>query len=133
MSIKYVDEWPRSIAVSGGTLIHPTPAQCRAHGYELKTDEMREAERLAAEEAARSAPFEISRMRLLEAFESLGLDDAFMAFVESDKHRRRFWYASTTLDSDDHRVVAAAHAITKALHLTAEQVDGLLRSARVNP
>ena len=132
MSIKYVDEWPGVLVVPGGTLIHPTPAQCRAHGYELKTEEMREADRLAAEEAARSAPFEISRMRLLEAFEAVGLDDAFMAFLESDKHTRRYWYASTTLDSDDPRVVAAGAAIAEALGLTAEQVDGLLRSARVN-
>ena len=131
MSIKYVDEWPDGIAVPGGTLIHPTPAQCRAHGYELKTEEMREAERLAAEEAARSAPFEISKMRLLEAFEAVGLDDAFMAFLEADKRTRRYWYASTTLDSDDPRVVAAGAAIAAAFHLTAEQVDGLLRSARV--
>ena len=130
--MKYVDEWPVVLVVPGGTLIHPTPAQCRAHGYELKTEEMREAERLAAEEAARAAPFEISRMRLLEAFEAVGLDDAFMAFLEADKHLRRYWYASTTLDSNDPRVVAAGAAIAEAFHLTAEQVDGLLRSARVN-
>ncbi len=48
MSTIYVDSWPRQINVHGGILSNPSPEQCREHGYELKTDEMREAERQAA-------------------------------------------------------------------------------------
>lgn len=130
MSIRYVDSWPTQIGVPGGELINPSPEQCRAHGYELKTDAMREAERLAAEEAARNAPFEISKLKLVEAFDTLGKRAEFLAFVAADAEMKLYWDTATTLDSDHPMVVQAAAAIAQAFGLSAEQVDALLRSAR---
>ena len=130
MSIRYVDSWPTKIGVPGGELINPSPEQCREHGYELRTDEMREAERQAAEEAASAAPYEISKLRLLEAFDAIGKLDEFLTFIASDARMKLFWDTATTLDSDHPMVQAAAQSIAHGFGLTAEQVDTLLRSAR---
>lgn len=130
MSIRYVDSWPKQIGVPGGELVNPSPEQCREHGYELKTDAMREAERLAAEEASRNAPYEISNLRLVEAFDDIGKLDEFLAFLSSDADMKLYWDTATTLDSDHPMVQAAAQSIAQGFGLTAEQVDTLLRSAR---
>jgi len=130
MSIRYVDSWPKQIGVPGGTLVNPSPEQCREHGYELKTDAMREAERLAAEEASRNAPYEISKLRLLEAFDAIGKRAEFLAFLSSDADMKLYWDTATTLDSDHPMVQAAAQSIAQGFGLTEEQVDDLLRSAR---
>lgn len=130
MSIRYVDSWPKQIGVPGGTLVNPSPEQCREHGYELRTDAMREAERQAAEEASRNAPYEISKLRLLEAFDAIGKLDEFLTFIASDTRMKLFWDTATTLDSDHPMVQAAAQSIAQGFGLTAEQVDTLLRSAR---
>ena len=130
MSIRYVDSWPTKIGVPGGELINPSPEQCREHGYELKTDAMREAERLAAEEASRNAPYEISKLRLVEAFDAIGKLDEFLTFIASDARMKLFWDTATTLDSDHPMVVQAAVAISREFGLTEEQAGDLLRSAR---
>ena len=126
----YVDSWPRQINVHGGILSNPSPEQCREHGYELRTDAMREAERQAAEDAARNAPYEISKLRLLEAFGSIGKRAEFLAFLSSDADMKLYWDTATTLDSDNPMMVQAAVAISQAFGLMEEQVDTLLRSAR---
>ena len=130
MSTIYVDSWPRQINVHGGILSNPSPEQCREHGYELKTDAMREAERLAAEEASRNAPYEISKLRLVEAFDAIGKLDEFLTFIASDARMELFWETATTLDSDHPMMVQASVAISQEFGLTEEQVDTLLRSAR---
>ena len=130
MKTVYVDAWPTSISGDFGLTVHPTPEQCRAAGYELRTDEMRLADRLAAEEAARNAPFEISKMKLVEAFDALGKRAEFLAFVAADAEMKLYWDTATVLDSDHPKVAAAAQAISQAFGLSAEQVDALLRSAR---
>ena len=130
MSTIYVDSWPRQINVTGGILSNPSPEQCREHGYELRTDEMREAERQAAEEASRNAPYEISKLRLVEAFDAIGKLDEFLTFLSSDADMKLYWDTATTLDSDHPMVQASAQSIAQGFGLTAEQVDTLLRSAR---
>lgn len=52
----YVDRWPDSIPVSGGVCFRPSPAQCRAAGYELVQNKpgMTAAE-IAAQQAAQAA------------------------------------------------------------------------------
>jgi hypothetical protein len=91
MSTIYVDSWPRQINVHGGILSNPSPEQCREHGYELRTDAMREAERQAAEEAAWAAPYEISKFKLLVALDNAGLFDDVWAFINADPKRRILW------------------------------------------
>jgi hypothetical protein len=130
MSTIYVDSWPRQINVHGGILSNPSPEQCREHGYELRTDAMREAERQAAEEASRNAPYEISKLRLVEAFDAIGKLDEFLAFLSSDADMKLYWDTATTLDSDHPMVQAATQSISQAFGLTEEQVDAIMRSAR---
>lgn len=130
MSIRYVDSWPRQINVHGGILSNPSPEQCRAHGYELRTDEMRDAERQAAEEASRNAPYEISKFKLLVALDDAGLFDDAWSFINADPKRRIFWDAATALDSDDPMIAEAVAALMASTGLPFEQVDAIMRSAR---
>jgi hypothetical protein len=130
MSIRYVDSWPKQIGVPGGILSNPSPEQCREHGYELRTDAMREAERLAAEEAASAAPYEISKIKLLLAFDDAGLFDDVWAFINADPRRRILWDAATALDSDDPMIAEAVAALMASTGLPFEQVDAIMRSAR---
>ena len=130
MTTKYVDSWPTKIGVPGGELINPSPEQCRAHGYELRTDAMREAERQAAEEAASAAPYEISKIKLLLALDDAGLFDDVWAFINADPKRRILWDAATALDSDDPMIAEAVAALMASTGLPFEQVDAIMRSAR---
>jgi len=130
MSIRYVDSWPKQIGVPGGILSNPSPEQCREHGYELRTDEMREADRQAAEEAARNAPYEISKFKLLLALDAAGLFDDVWAFINADPKRRILWDAATALDSDDPMIAEAVAALMASTGLPFEQVDAIMRSAR---
>lgn len=130
MSTIYVDSWPRQINVTGGIMSNPSPEQCREHGYELRTDAMREADRQAAEEAASAAPYEISKIKLLVALDDAGLFDAVWAFINADPKRRILWDAATCLDSDDPMIAEAVSALMTSTGLPFEQVDDLLRSAR---
>ena len=130
MSTKYVDSWPTKISVPGGELINPSPEQCRAHGYELRTDAMREAERLAAEAAAWNAPYEISKLKLLVALDDAGLFDDAWSFINADPKRRILWDAATALDSDDPMIAEAVAALMASTGLPFEQVDAIMRSAR---
>jgi len=72
-----------------------------------------EQERLA-EEAA-NAPFEISRMKLFEFFDSIGAGDNFIAFIKSSPKIEFMWFSSTVLDSNHPVVVAAMDSITPML------------------
>jgi hypothetical protein len=87
-----------------------------------------EQERLA-EEAA-NAPFEVSRMKLYEFFESIGAGDNFIAFIKSDPKKEFMWFSSTVLDTNHPVVVAAMESIASMLP---EGVTGndLLRQSRV--
>jgi hypothetical protein len=111
-------------------LVNPSPEQCREHGYELKTDAMREAERLAAEEASRNAPYEISKFKLLVALDDAGLFEVVWAYINADPKRRVLWDAATCLDSDDPMILEAVAALQAQTGLTDEQADALMRSAR---
>ena len=130
MSIRYVDSWPTKIGVPGGELINPSPEQCREHGYELRTDAMREADRQAAEEAAMAAPYEISKFKLLVALDDAGLFDDVWSFINADPKRRILWDAATALDSDDPMIAEAVAALVDSTGLPFEQVDAIMRSAR---
>lgn len=130
MSTIYVDSWPRQINVHGGILSNPSPEQCREHGYELRTDEMREADRQAAEDASRNAPYEISKIKLLLALDDAGLFDDVWAFINADPRRRILWDAATALDSDDPMIAEAVSALMTSTGLPFEQVDAIMRSAR---
>jgi len=72
-----------------------------------------EQERLA-EEAA-NAPFEVSRMKLFEFFDSIGAGDSFIAFIKSSPKIEFMWFSSTVLDSNHPVVVAAMDSITPML------------------
>ena len=72
-----------------------------------------EQERLA-EEAA-NVPFEISRMKLFEFFDSIGAGDNFIAFIKSSPKIEFMWFSSTVLDSNHPVVVAAMDSITPML------------------
>ena len=87
-----------------------------------------EQERLA-EEAA-NAPFEVSRMKLFEFFDSIGAGDNFIAFIKSSPKIEFMWFSSTVLDSNHPVVVAAMDSISSMLP---EGVTGndLLRQCRV--
>ena len=130
MSTKYVDSWPTQIGVPGGELINPSPEQCREHGYELKTDAMREAERLAAEDAARNAPYEISKIKLLVALDDAGLFDDVWSFINAVPKQKILCDAATALDSDDPMIAEAVAALMASTGLPFEQIDGIMRSAR---
>ena len=130
MSIRYVESWPRQIGVPGGALVNPSPEQCREHGYELRTDAMREADRQAAEDAARNAPYEISKIKLLFALDDAGLFDDVWSFINADPKRRILWDAATALDSDDPMIAEAVAALMASTGLPFEQVDAIMRSAR---
>lgn len=130
MSIRYVDSWPTKIGVPGGILSNPSPEQCREHGYELRTDAMRESERLTAEEASRNAPYEISKLKLLLALDDAGLFDDVWSFINADPKRRILWDAATCLDSDDPMIAEAVAALMASTGLPFEQVDAIMRSAR---
>ena len=130
MTTKYVDSWPRQINVHGGILSNPSPEQCREHGYELRTDEMREADRQSEEEALRNAPYEISKIKLLLALDDAGLFDDVWAFINADPKRRILWDAATALDSDDPMIAEAVAALMASTGLPFEQVDAIMRSAR---
>ena len=130
MSTIYVGSWPRQINVTGGILSNPSPEQCREHGYELRTDAMREADRQAAEEAASAAPYEISKIKLLVALDDAGLFDDVWAFINADPKRRILWDAATALDSDDPMIAEAVAALMASTGLPFEQVDAIMRSAR---
>ena len=130
MSTIYVDSWPRQINVHGGILSNPSPEQCREHGYELRTAEMREAERQAAEDAAWAAPYEISKFKLLVALDAAGLFDDVWSFINADPKRRILWDAATALDSDDPMIAEAVSALMASTGLPFEQVDAIMRSAR---
>ena len=130
MSIRYVDSWPKQIGVPGGILSNPSPEQCREHGYELRTDAMREADRQAAEDAASAAPYEISKIKLLLALDDAGLFDDVWSFINADPKRRILWDAATALDSDDPMIAEAVAALMASTGLPFEQVDAIMRSAR---
>ena len=72
-----------------------------------------EQERLAEE--ASNAPFEISRMKLFEFFDSIGAGDSFIAFIKSSSKIEFMWFSSTVLDSNHPVVVAAMDSITPML------------------
>jgi hypothetical protein len=87
-----------------------------------------EQERLA-EEAA-NAPFEVSRMKLYEFFESIGAGDNFIVFIKSDPKKEFMWFSSTVLDSNHPMVVAAMESITPMLPEGVTGID-LLRQCKV--
>ena len=128
--LKYVDAFPLSIVLDGCIVCNPTAEQCVAAGFALRTAEMRDAEAQAAEQAKAAEPFEISKIKLIEIFEGMGLRDTFLAFIASDEDLSVYWNNSTTLDSNHPKVVSAARAIGEAFSISDEQVNALLRSAQ---
>jgi hypothetical protein len=129
--MNYVTRWPERLYTPSGITVRPTPEQCRAAGYELLTPEMIEAARVAAEEAARNEPYEISKLKLLKAFDALGKLDELVAFIEANPRRKLFWDAAMTLDSDDPMILEARAAIQRLVgELDDATVDAILRSAR---
>lgn len=128
--LKYVDAFPLSIVLDGCIVCNPTAEQCTAAGFALRTAEMRDAEALATEQAKAAEPFEISKIKLIEIFDGMGLRDTFLAFIASDEDLSVYWNNSTTLDSNHPKVVSAASAIGEAFSISDEQVNALLRSAQ---
>lgn len=130
--MNYVDQWPIHIRTESSLIVNPDPDVCRAHGYELRTEEMREEDRIAAEEAALAAPFEISKFKLLKAFEGMGHLTTIVAFIEADPVRKLFWDAAVALDSDDAMIMDAKTTIQQLVpELTSEMVESILRSAQI--
>jgi hypothetical protein len=75
-----------------------------------------EQERIAAEqERLDNMPFEVSRMKLFEFFDSIGAGDNFIAFIKSTPKIEFMWFSSTVLDSNHPVVVAAMDSITPML------------------
>ena len=128
--ITYVTTLPETIILAGCIVCNQTPEQYIAAGYALKTQEMIEADRLAAEQAAEAVPFEISKIKLIEIFEWMGLRDTFLAFIDGDDDLKIYWTNSTTLDSNNPKLIAASRAIGEAFSLSTEQVTDLLSRAR---
>lgn len=52
----YVEQWPDSLTVAGGVCFRPSPAQCRAAGYELIANKPGPTvDEIAAQQAAQAA------------------------------------------------------------------------------
>lgn len=70
--------------------------------------------------------FEVSKRRLADWFDSLGVWESVSAYIQSDAKRARTWELAQCLDSDDPMIVAAIAELGQALGMTpAQMLDGL--------
>lgn len=77
-----------------------------------------------------TAAFPISKIKIGDAFEKLGMIDAFEAFVASDKTCTRRWRDAVVLMSDDPMVVEACKYFQSTGVVTAAQIGELLQSCK---
>ena len=139
-----VREWPKSIATAEGIICNPTPEQCRQAGYELyvqpTAEEIAEQERIEREHLAEiervererieALPFAISKIKLGDAFEALGVIAQFEAFIASNPTIARRFRDAVVLMSDDEMVLGAMSYFKQALSLNDDQIKLMLKSCK---
>ena len=75
-------------------------------------------------------PVSISKIKIGDAFESMGMLDAFEAFIAADKTSTRRWRDAVVLMSDDPMVVEACKYFQSAGVVTAAQIGELLQACK---
>jgi len=128
-----VKEWPKSIETADGIICNPTPEQCRQAGYELyvppTAEEIAERERIERERIE-ALPFAISKIKLGDAFEALGVIDQFEAFISSNPTIARRYRDAVVLMSDDTMVTSAMGYFKDALKLNDDQIKNMLEGCK---
>jgi hypothetical protein len=77
------------------------------------------------------AAFEVSKLKLVRALRSIGLEPAFDAFLASDAIAATDWAVAQALLTDDPLLVAAMPALCQQANITSEQATAILESCRV--
>ena len=75
-------------------------------------------------------PFQLSKIKLGDAFEALGVIDQFESFIAAEPTRARRYRDAVTLASDDPMVLSACDYFGEKLGMTAEQIGALLEQCR---
>jgi hypothetical protein len=132
-AVMIVNQWPKTIETADGIICNPTPDQCRQAGYELyvppTAEEIAEQERIERERIE-ALPFAISKIKLGDAFESLGVIAQFDAYIASNPTTARRYRDAVVLMSDDEMVTSAMGYFKQSLHLDDEQIKLMLKSCK---
>lgn len=76
------------------------------------------------------APFDVSKIKLLDALDAIGLEDALFAFLATDEKLLRRFNAAQVLVSTDPLLVAAIPLFAAASGKSVEEINALLQSSR---
>ena len=72
----------------------------------------------------------LSKLKIGDTFEALGMLPAFEAFLAADARRFRRWRDSVVLELDDPMVVEACQYLVASGAVTEDQVNALLENCR---
>lgn len=75
--------------------------------------------------------YEVSKYRIIDQLDALGKLDGFLALINADGKLRARWDAAVVLDSTNALVVQAKAAMTSTLGLSANDVERIMKNARV--
>jgi len=76
-------------------------------------------------------PFALSKLKLLEALDAAGLEDAIFSAISADEKKLRRWDAAQELATDHPLVVEMVADAKSNLGITDDQVQALFAAARI--
>lgn len=75
--------------------------------------------------------YEVSKYRIIDQLDTMGKLDAFLELINADGKLRARWDAAVVLDSTNALVVQAKAAMVSKLGIGADDVERILKNARV--
>lgn len=77
------------------------------------------------------AGYEVSKYRIIDQLDTMGKLDAFLELINADGKLRARWDAAVVLDSTNALVVQAKAAMVSKLGIGADDVERIMKNARV--